>query len=103
MGLGGLVLVGMLAAEAPRGATGTLVVLNKSEATASLIDLASGIEVATLRSGNGPHEVAVSPDGRTAVATNYGTREEPGSSLTVIDVAGARVVRTGDPGPGRRP
>ena len=103
MGLGGLVLVGVLAAAAPRAGTGTLVVLNKSEATASLIDLASGNVVATLPTGRGPHEAAVSPDGRTAVATNYGTREEPGSSLTVIDVAGARVVRTIDLGPGRRP
>jgi len=103
MGLGNLVLVGMLAAAAPGAGTGTLVVLNKSEATASIIDLASGIEVATLPTGNGPHEAAVSPDGRTAVATNYGTREEPGRSLTVIEVAGARVVRTVDLGPGRRP
>jgi YVTN family beta-propeller protein len=81
----------------------TLVVLNKAEATASLVDLASGAVVATLRTGEGPHEVAVSPDGRTAVATNYGTRDRPGGSLTVLDVAGARVVRTIDVGAGRRP
>ncbi len=103
MGLGVLVLAGVLAAAAPTGGTGTLVVLNKSEATASLIDLASGIAVATLPTGHGPHEVAASPDGRTAVATNYGTREEAGSSLTVIEVAAARVVRTIELGPGRRP
>jgi YVTN family beta-propeller protein len=103
MGLGSLVLVGVLAAAAPRAGTGTLVVLNKSEATASLVDLASGRTVATLRTGDGPHEAAISPDGRTAVATNYGTREAPGSTLTVIDVARARVVRTVDLGPGRRP
>jgi YVTN family beta-propeller protein len=103
MGLGSLVLAGTLAATAPPGTAGTLVVLNKSEATASLVDLASGTPLATLPTGRGPHEAAVSPDGRTAVATNYGTREEPGRSLTVIDVPTARVVRTIDLGPGRRP
>lgn len=82
---------------------GTLVVLNKSEATASLIDLVTGEVAATVPTGAGPHEAAVSPDGRLAVATNYGTGPEPGSTLTVIDIPGARVVRTIDLGEYRRP
>jgi YVTN family beta-propeller protein len=93
--------VGLPAAAAPAG--GTLVVLNKSEATASLIDLDSRKVVATLPTGEAPHEVAVSPDGRYALATNYGTRTAPGSTLTLIDVPGARVVRTIDLGAYRRP
>jgi len=48
-------------------ASGTLIVLNKAEASASLIDLASGEEILRLETGVGPHEVAVSPDGKTAV------------------------------------
>lgn len=84
-------------------AEGTLVVLNKAEATASLVDLATGAVVATLPTGNAPHEAAVSPDGRLALASNYGTGEAPGSSLTVIDVPGASVVKTIDLGAGRRP
>jgi len=97
-------LLGTLGVGAPVGAAeGTLVVLNKAEATASLIDLASGKAVATVPTGEGPHEAAASPDGRTVLAANYGSRETPGSSLTVIDVPGARVVRTIDLGPGRRP
>src|SRR3989304_5007320 len=91
-----------VAASATAG-EGTLVVLNKAEATASLIDLASGKAVATVPTGEGPHEVAASPDGKTVLAANYGSRGTPGSSLTVIDVPGARVVRTIDLGPGRRP
>ncbi len=82
---------------------GTLVVLNKAEATASLVDLASGNVVATVPTGKGPHEVAASDDGRLALATNYGTGEEPGSSLTLIDVPGAKVVRTIGLGSHRRP
>jgi hypothetical protein len=41
----------------------TLVVANKAEATVSLIDLDSGDVVATLGTGEGPHEVGISPDG----------------------------------------
>lgn len=81
----------------------TLVVLNKADSTASLLDLASGRAVATLPTGAAPHETAVSPDGRTALVSNYGTRGSPGSTLTVIDVPGARVVRTIDLRSHRRP
>ena len=81
----------------------TLVVLNKAEASASLIDLDTGAVVATLPTGVGPHEAAPSPDGSRVLATNYGTRDEPGSSLTLIDVADASVVSTIDLSPYKRP
>ena len=80
----------------------TLLVANKSDATLSLLDLASGAVVATVPTGRGPHEVAVSPSGRLAVVADYGGRE-PGSTLTVVDVPGAAVVRTIDLGRHRRP
>ena len=82
--------------------TGTLVVLNKAAASASLVDPATGATVATLPTGDGPHEVAVSPDGRVAVVTNYGG-QTPGSSLTVLDLAGRQVRATIDLRPLRRP
>lgn len=72
---------------------GTLVVLNKSEASASLIDLASGKEIARVPVGDGPHEAATSPDGRLVAVANYGNKT-PGNSLSVIDVGAARLVRT---------
>jgi YVTN family beta-propeller protein len=98
-------MTGLVAALALAAATssGTLVVLNKAEATASLIDLASGSVVATVPTGQAPHEADVSPDGRYALATNYGTAEAPGSTLTVIDVPNARVVKTLSLGQYRRP
>ena len=98
-----IVLALSLLAGEPARPPGTLIVLNKADSTASLIDLATGRVFATLPTGKGPHEVAVAPDGRTAVATNYGTREDPGGTLTVIDVSTARVLRTIDIGAGRRP
>jgi len=81
----------------------TLVVLNKAEATASLIDLPTEKVVATLATGQGPHEVSVSPDGRLAVAGNYGVPDAPGSSLTLLDIPAARVVKTIDLGDYQRP
>jgi YVTN family beta-propeller protein len=94
-------LFGATALPAP--AEGTLVVLDKADATASLVDLATGEIAATVPTGQGPHEAAASPDGRTVVVSNYGTREAAGGTLTVLDVPGARVVRTIDVGAGRRP
>ncbi|MFI5310063.1 MAG: cytochrome D1 domain-containing protein [Gemmatimonadales bacterium] len=85
------------------GAQGpALVVLNKSDATASLISIASGRTVATLPVGDAPHEVAVSPDGRWAVAANYGAGAG-GNSLTVIDLKAQKVERTIDLGDYKRP
>lgn len=80
----------------------TLVVANKAEATVSLVDLRSGKVAATLPVGTGPHEVAVSPDGRLALVANYGEKE-PGSTMTLIDIPGAKVVKTIDLGEYRRP
>ena len=71
---------------------GTLVVLNKSDDTATLISLRTGKAVATLPTGKSPHEGIVSPDGKTLVVSNYGTRNP--STLTVIDVAGKKVTKT---------
>lgn len=82
--------------------SGTLLVLNKSDNTVSLIDLATRKTVAVVPTGIGPHEVAVSPDGKTAVIANYGS-QTPGSSLTLIDVPGKKALKTIDLGEYRRP
>jgi YVTN family beta-propeller protein len=81
----------------------TLVVLNKAEATASIIDLKTGAVKATVKTGNGPHEASASKDGKLAVATNYGTAEEPGNSLTVIDLSAGAALKTLDLGEYKRP
>jgi YVTN family beta-propeller protein len=91
-----------LSAAWPAAPEGTLIVLNKSEATAALVDPASGEVRRTLPTGVGPHEAAVSPDGRIAVVADYG-QNVPGSTLTVIDLERAEVVRTIALGEHRRP
>jgi DNA-binding beta-propeller fold protein YncE len=90
------------AAATSAAQSGTLVVVNKAASTASVIDVASGETLATLPTGRGPHEVAITRDGRTAVVTDYGDRDG-NNTLTVIDVPGLRVARTIDLGEYRRP
>jgi YVTN family beta-propeller protein len=97
-----LVLV-LLAASATPSPAGTLLVANKTDNTVDLVDSDTGESVATLPTGHGPHEAAVSRDGQTAVISNYGHRGKPGSTLTVIDVKAAKVVRTVELGVHTRP
>ena len=86
----------------PSSAKETLVVLNKEGASAWLINPATGEARAKIQVGNGPHEAAVSPDGRTAVVANYGGGSD-GRTLTVIDVDAGKATRTIDISPHRRP
>jgi YVTN family beta-propeller protein len=79
-----------------------LVVLNKAENSLAVMDPASAKVVLRVPTGEGPHEVALSPDGRTAFVTNYGA-QAPGSSLSVIDLATGKEVRRVELGPLRRP
>ncbi len=72
---------------------GTLLVLNKADATLSFVDLATLKTLATIPTGLAPHEVAASDDGRIAVVANYGTGPSPGTSLSVIDVAAHKELR----------
>ena len=77
--------------------------LNKSEHSASLIDPATGATLVKLPVGRGPHELAVSPDGRTAYVANFGRfgvfpagdtmHTVAGNTMTVLDLVG-RTVRT---------
>lgn len=89
----GLMFTGCPEEPDPADIVGVLVVLNKSDDTAYLLDRETGERYASIQTGYQPHEVAISPDGGTAVITNYGTRDEPGNSLTVIDIAGAEQVK----------
>ncbi len=80
-----------------------LIVGNKSDDTIDLINLESGLSFATVATGGSPHEIAVSPDGRTAVVTNYGNRDRAGRSLTVVDLASAKATATVETGRHTRP
>lgn len=79
-----------------------LLVLNKGEATLAIIDPAAAKVVATIPTGEGPHEVEVSSDGRLAFVSNYGARD-PGNTLSVIDLAARKELRRVELGELRRP
>jgi hypothetical protein len=73
------------------GQTGTLLVVNRTGGSISLFDLGTSIEMARVPIGPViPHEVAVSPDGRLALTSEYGPNDNPGRHLVVIDVAEGR-------------
>ena len=87
-------LCALAACAAPEAApTRRLLVLAKSGAEMLVIDPDRRAEVARIPVGDGPHEVAVSPDGRTAVVCNYGG-QKPGSTLTIVDVANTAAIGT---------
>lgn len=71
----------------------TLLILNKSDATLQFVDASSFETLGTVVTGEGPHEVAVSDDGKIAVVANYGTAPNPGTTLSVIDIATRKQVR----------
>jgi YVTN family beta-propeller protein len=84
-------------------ATEWLIVLNKSDNTASIIDRNTGETLRSIATGLEPHEVAVSPDRRLAVIGNYGNREVPGNTLTVVSLPELEVVSVIDLGTHTRP
>ena len=94
-------LLAPLSAQAQ--ASGRLLVVNKAGESLSVVELADGREIARVPTGYAPHEVAASPDGKTAVVTNYGTRDQPGNTLTVVDLTTLQPAATIDLGHQLRP
>jgi YVTN family beta-propeller protein len=79
-----------------------LLVLNKAENSLAIVDPATQKVVARIPTGEGPHEVAASSDGKLAVVTNYGAKD-PGHSLSVIDLVAQKEIHRVDLGPLGRP
>jgi YVTN family beta-propeller protein len=72
-----------LAAELP---SPTLLVLNKEESTLTFVDPSTGKVSGRVKTGDGPHEVEVSADGKYAFVSNYGSGTAPGNTLSVVDL-----------------
>lgn len=82
-------------AASPVTLSGHVLAANTFASTATIVDLASGRST-TLDTGVDPHEVAISPDGRRGVVSNYGperARRYLGARLYVLDLPEARVER----------
>src|SRR5579872_916478 len=89
----------LAAAETPSPA---LLVLNKEDNTLAIVDPATGKVAGLVPTGESPHEVTVSSDGKFAFVGNYGA-QTPGKTISVIDLAAQKEVRRVDLGPLRRP
>ncbi len=96
-------LLAALLLPATAAAGDVLLVGNKSADTVWALDTGSGERLRWFDTGVGPHEIEISPDGRRAAVSNYGRRDEPGDSLTVIDWPTREVVRVIDLGENSRP
>ena len=68
-----------------------------------IIDGDSMKSLARIPVGEAPHEAIVSMDGRTAYVTNYGTKEKPGNSLSIIDLVALKETKRVDLGDLTRP
>jgi DNA-binding beta-propeller fold protein YncE len=79
-----------------------LVALNKADSTLAIIDPVSMKVVDKVKTGDSPHEVVLSADGKTAFVANYGA-QTPGSSISVIDIGTAKELRRFDVSPLMRP
>lgn len=88
-----------IAADTPSPA---LLVLNK-DGSLAIVDPATRAVVATVRTGDLPHETVVSSDGKLAFVSNYGGGNTPGHSLSVIDLVAQREIHRVDLGVLRMP
>jgi YVTN family beta-propeller protein len=105
-------LVGVVAAgfacgqEAPArlGLKGTLVVVNQRGDSVTLVDCSTMTAYKTVPVVGGPHEAAVSPDGRRVVVTNYHKQGAgPQQTLSVVSLPDGAVLKTIDLGEYRMP
>lgn len=81
----------------------TLLVVQKSADAVTFVDPGSGLVLANVPVGHAPHEISRSPDGRSGAVTNYGTRDSPGSTLSIIDLEHPREVLRLELGGWQRP
>ena len=102
-----LVLCGVLAGAAARAQetpSPALLVLHKGENAMAIVDPASGKVVGRVPTGQDPHELAVSDDGKLAFASNYaGPGPRGGNTLSVIDIAARKELHRVELSPLSRP
>lgn len=80
----------------------SLLVLNK-EGSVAIVDPTTQKVLGRAPTGDGPHEVVATSDGKLAVASNYGSGQMPGHTLSVIDIASRKEIHRVDLSPLSRP
>jgi YVTN family beta-propeller protein len=92
--------MGLPAVQTQPAASGSLVVLAKSDQTLSVVDPSTLKVLGRVPSGPDPHEVAVSSDGRIAYIANY---NGGGNIITPVDLVQMKALTPIDLGPLRAP
>jgi len=105
LSLTGLFLTWALAATLASAQTPSpaLLVLEKGDQMAAIVDPTSLQIVGRVPVGADPHEVSVSADGKTAYVTNYGAFGSPLHTLSVVDLAAQKPLAPVDLGALRAP
>jgi TolB protein len=98
-----LVALALMCAWSLAGLADVLVVSRSGENQALLVDPENYKVITTLPTGKGPHEIAISPDGRFAYIAIAGSSQEPGHTVTVLDLVQRTVKATFDLGSYRQP
>lgn len=91
------------AAQAAPAFAATLLVSDPDNRQVVFIDTVNGERRGAALTGEGPRMVAVSPSGQLALVGNYGSATSAGTSVQVLDVAGARTRATISLAPYQRP
>jgi DNA-binding beta-propeller fold protein YncE len=97
-------LVAATTATAQLPKSGRILVANQQAASATIVDLATNA-ITHIQVGNGPHEAAISPDGKWGFVSVYGVGgpQGAGNQIAVIDMNERKVVRMIDLGTYTRP
>lgn len=110
IGLAAVALAFVAARVDPNNPTGThgLIVIDKIGRHVRFFDPSNFQEISNLEVGVAPHDVAISPDHKTAYVPVYGDgvygrNPQPGHTIAIIDLASRQVVGTIDVSPYRAP
>jgi YVTN family beta-propeller protein len=92
----------IIALASTAAAQNSLLVLNK-EGSVAIVDPVTQKVLGRAPTGEGPHEVVATTDGKLAVVSNYGSGPAPGHTLSVIDIASRKEIHRVDVSPLSRP
>lgn len=81
----------------------TLLVTDPDNHQIIFIDTVNGARHSLSVAGEGPRAVAVSPDGKLALVSNYGSERAAGTTLQLIDINSGRLRNTISIAPHKRP
>lgn len=91
------------AAQAKNKAQSYVIAVCRDANAVEILDGESLQSLGRVTVGEAPHEVIAAADGRTVYVANYGTKEKPGNSFSVIDLAARKEIKRIDLGDLKRP